>query len=77
MSGGRDGLGPKCPVTSFSAEEFYSSGKSRARTAYACSRCGRGLFGRFFCPISFLLSPPLSGRRLDKELNTASESKDR
>ena len=67
-----------CLVT-FSAEEFYSLGNSRARAGCACSWCGRELFGLFF--LSFIVSvlstslrataiphaifsPPLSGRRL-------------
>ena len=52
-----------------SAEEFYSLGKRRARVGCACSRCGRGCLdyffsGLFFSHLSFLFSPPLSGRRL-------------
>ena len=43
-------------------------GKSRARAGCACSRLGRGLFGQFFAPLSFVFSPPLSGRRLNKDL---------
>ena len=27
---------------------------SRARANYACSRCGWGLFGHFYSPLSFL-----------------------
>ena len=33
---------------------------SRARAYCACSRCGRGLFGHFFSPLSFLFSFSLS-----------------
>ena len=29
---------------------------SRARAYYACSRCGWGLFGHFYSPLSFLFS---------------------
>ena len=32
--------------------------KSRARTYYACSRCGWGLFGHFFSRLSFLFHSP-------------------
>ena len=34
--------------------------KSRARAYCACSRCGWGLFGRFFSRLSFLFSFSLS-----------------
>ena len=34
--------------------------KSRARAYYACSRCGRGLFGHFFSHLSFFFSFCLS-----------------
>ena len=40
-------------------------GYSRARAYCACSRCGWGLFGRFFSRLSFLFFLPLSGRRPD------------
>ena len=33
---------------------------SRARAYCACSRCGWGLFGRFYSPLSFLSSFSLS-----------------
>ena len=33
---------------------------SRTRAYYACSRCGRGLFGHFFSRLSFLFSFSLS-----------------
>ena len=39
---------------------------SRTRAYCACSRCGLGLFGHFFCRLSFyLFILPLSGRRPD------------
>ena len=34
--------------------------KSRARAYCACSRCGWGLFGHFYSPLSFLSSFSLS-----------------
>ena len=41
-------------------------GDSRARAYCACSRCGRGLFGHFYSPLSFLSSFSLFfGRRPD------------
>ena len=38
-----------------------------ARAYYACSKCGRGLSGHFYSPLSFLssFSLSLSGRRPD------------
>ena len=33
----------------------------RARAFCACSRCGWGLFGHFFSPLSFLFSSPSLG----------------
>ena len=35
-------------------------GKSRARAYCTCSRCGWGLFGHFYSPLSFLSSFSLS-----------------
>ena len=32
----------------------YNLDDSRARAYYACSRCGWGLFGHFYSPLSFL-----------------------
>ena len=34
--------------------------KSRARAYCTCSRCEWGLFGHFYCPLSFLSSFSLS-----------------
>ena len=34
--------------------------KSRARAYCTCSRCGWGLFGHFYAPLSFLFSFSLS-----------------
>ena len=39
-----------------SAGASYSSEDSRARAYCACSRCGWGLFGLFYSPLSFLSS---------------------
>ena len=36
---------------------------SRARAYCACSRCGWGWFGHFYCYLSFLLFLPLFGRQ--------------
>ena len=36
-----------------SAGASYTLDDSRARACYACSRCGRGLFGRFYSHPSF------------------------
>ena len=42
----------------------------------ACSRCGRGLFGRFYSHLFFLSSyPPLFGRRPDIYGNTVSKGR--
>ena len=38
----------------------FSRDFSRARAYCACSRCGWGLFGRFFSRLSFLFSFSLS-----------------
>ena len=40
---------------------------SRARTYYACSRCGRGCLDIFLSRQSFLFSFSLSGRRSDTD----------
>ena len=37
-----------------SAGSSYNLDDSRARPYWACTRCGRGLFGRFYSPLSFL-----------------------
>ena len=34
---------------------------------FACSRCGWGVYGHFFSPLSSLLFSTLSGRRPDKD----------
>ena len=47
---------------------------SRARAYCACSRCGWGLFGHFFCRLSsFFL--PFFGRRPDIDCNTVSKGR--
>ena len=62
-----DRVGRWCLV-SFSAEEFYSLGKSRTRVLVV------GVGGD--CLDKFpLLYPPLCGRRLDKDRNTASKDR--
>ena len=48
-----------CWVTS-SAGASYNLDDSRARAYCACSRCGWGLFGHFYSPLSFLSSFSLS-----------------
>ena len=53
------------PGETSSAGASYNLGDSRARAYCACSRCGWGLFGHFFSPLSFLHFLPLSGRRPD------------
>ena len=40
---------------------------NRARAYCTCSRCGFGLFGHFFCHLSFLFSFFLSGRWADTD----------
>ena len=60
-SGGAMVLG-KLPVLGRPTNLDYS----RARAYWACSRCGWGLFGRFYSHLSFsLLFLPLFGRRPD------------
>ena len=54
-SGGAMVLG-KLPVPGRPANLDYS----RARAYWACSGCGRGLFGHFFSRLSFLFSFSLS-----------------
>ena len=54
-SGGAKVLG-KLPVPERPTNLDYS----RARACCACSRCGWGLFGHFFSPLSFLSSFSLS-----------------
>ena len=48
-----------------SAGASYNLDDSRARAYCACSRCGWGLFGRFYSRLSFLSPFFLSGRRPD------------
>ena len=43
-----------------SAGASYKFDYSRARAYCACSRCGWGLFGHFYTPLSFLSSTSLS-----------------
>ena len=43
-----------------SAGASYNLDHSRARAYCACSRCGWGLFGHFYSPLSFLFSFSLS-----------------
>ena len=60
---------------SSSARAAYNLDDSRARAYGACSRCGWGLFGHFYSPLSFLLLLPLSGRRPDIDRNTVSKGR--
>ena len=53
------------PTYSSNAGAFYNVADSRARAYCTYSRCGWGLFGQFYSPLSFLLFLPLSGRRPD------------
>ena len=48
------------PGKASSAGASYSLDDSRARAYCACSRCGWGLFGHFYSPLSFLHSFSLS-----------------
>ena len=59
----------KLPVPERPANLDYST----VRASALCSRCGWGLFGHFFSHLSFLFFLPLSGRRLDIDLNTVSK----
>ena len=45
---------------SFQCRDVLHFGFSRARACCACSRCGWGLFGHFYSPLSFLFSFSLS-----------------
>ena len=54
----------------------YNLDNSRARAYCACSRCGWGLFGRFYSHLSFsLLFLLLFGRRPDIDWNTVSKGR--
>ena len=59
-SGGAMVLG-KLPVQGRPTNLAYS----KAKAYCTCSRCGWGLFGRFFSHLSFLFSSLLYGRRSD------------
>ena len=48
------------PGLTSSARASYNLDDSRARAYCACSRCGLGLFGHFYSPLSILFSFSLS-----------------
>ena len=49
---------------------------SRARAHCGCSRCGWGCWAFFLSSIISLFFHPLSGRRLDMDLNTVSKGRE-